>query len=315
MKNKSGIEKFFSKLFTCFLLFLFLESGFYSIRNYANKFKPKIGINVALYKCEGCGKEVLREAKKIGIKDIAIHFSFYQESLSSNKIYWGNTKKEVEDIIKEAKKNGMSIMLKPAIDPKTGPRTKITPNDLESWFKNYESLMMEVAKLARDHKVEMLSIGCELDSLVSNKDYQKKFFELEQKVREVYNGKIIYCANINYPKDFQNLLVFDEPAIDAYFRGREDFWTFIYYLNLTPLGIFSEFGYPHDPKDQKRQKKNYENFFLLLKKFEEIKDREFPATKIYLWTCGNYNILKDKEIKKIIKNYNTKRKIFSIFFP
>ncbi|MEM4647964.1 MAG: hypothetical protein QXO12_01475 [Candidatus Pacearchaeota archaeon] len=270
------------------LTFLFFSRDF-CINNENHK---NIGINLAYYqnrKFNQEDKEFIKYLANIGIKNVAIHWTFYQDSLNSNYIYAHKYKtmnfEFVDSLIKELRKYNMKIILKPAIDILTEEsRTKIMPKSIDEWFKNYENLIIELAKYAEKNKIEIFSVGVELDEIV--KHHREKFYDLVKKIRKFYSGKIIYCANIIRKKDLENFLIFDIPAIDAYFKNN-DYDSLRFYFSILPCStIITEFGF----KDN--QEKKFKNFIKALRSSKKIKEA-------YIWNTGEFKVI-DKN-KNLIK--------------
>jgi hypothetical protein len=100
----------------------------------------------------------------------------------------------VAKAIRDAHALGLSVLLKPHVDTLDGkPRAYYAPDDVDLWFKNYEALLIHYATIATENRVEMLSIGCELDSLVGSR-YRQRWVDIIRSVRRHYAGPLIYAS-------------------------------------------------------------------------------------------------------------------------
>ena len=61
---------------------------------------------------------------------------------------------------------GMKVLLKPMLDVDDGTwRAFIDPSDKDQWFANYTNFIGTFADMAQSKGVELLSIGCEMNTL------------------------------------------------------------------------------------------------------------------------------------------------------
>jgi hypothetical protein len=130
--------------------------------------------------------------------------------------------------IQEAHALGMTVTIKPHLDPQDGQwRAFIDPSDRATWFKNYDAYIMHYAQLAQANGAEQLVIGTELIDMTSdshNSTNTANWNALIAQVRGVYSGKIGYAANWgpngsnidekNQIKFWNNL---DFAGVDAYY--------------------------------------------------------------------------------------------------
>lgn len=156
----------------------------------------------------------------IGVREISIMISYYQDDVDSQIIYGsiGEDTVSNDDLahcINMAHALGMKAMLKPHVDPRSGEwRGDIIPS--EEWFKSYKDYILRYAKLAESYNVEMYCIGTELPN-ASMKRWDSQWRDLARKVKEVYSGKITYCANWDEYKGVSFWDAMDFVGIDAYF--------------------------------------------------------------------------------------------------
>ncbi len=109
---------------------------------------------------------------------------------------------ELINIIHQAKKKGIKVVLKPHLDPinfgmvSGASRGSFKPNDWEKWFTNYEKFILHYAQLAAQQKVDMLIIGTELDTAVREAPQAtQKWKKIISQVRQIYSGPLTYSAS------------------------------------------------------------------------------------------------------------------------
>lgn len=129
------------------------------------------------------------------------------------------TDAEIERTIQEIHNRNMIVLLKPHLDVLTDEwRGTIAPGNPSQWFMSYTHFITHYATIAQAYQVEMLAIGTELSSMVTD-TYQTEWNSVIDDVRAVYTGSVIYAANWdNYsivPDWFWSRM--DKTGIDAYF--------------------------------------------------------------------------------------------------
>lgn len=132
--------------------------------------------------------------------------------------YWGNRPENLAQLVKEARSNQLQIMLKPHFWIREqgwiGGLT-LTPEDWQKWETHYFDFMLDMARRAEEHQIEVLCIGVELKTAIKN--LPDLWPKLIKAIRNVYTGQLTYAANWdNYEAiDFWDQL--DFIGIDAYF--------------------------------------------------------------------------------------------------
>jgi hypothetical protein len=100
----------------------------------------------------------------------------------------------LRDAIGDAHARGLSVLLKPHVDPLDGRwRADMAPADIDAWFAGYKSLIVDYARLAAETGVSMFSIGCELKSLTGGA-YRDRWEDIIGAVRAVFSGPLTYAA-------------------------------------------------------------------------------------------------------------------------
>ena len=148
--------------------------------------------------------------KSLGMNAVAIVTTWYQDEMTSNEItprYEAGTptKDSLRSIIEYAHSKGLTVMLKPHVDPLWGwdPsdqengrwRGVIEPADSNSWFDSYEAFIVEQAELAEEVGVQLLSIGTEYPSMTATPSYRARWGEIVNSIQAVYSGDLVYTAH------------------------------------------------------------------------------------------------------------------------
>jgi hypothetical protein len=149
--------------------------------------------------------ESLQKLKETGSEWVALSFWTYQENVFSTDIPFDYgytvTDRDIEFAVKEAKKLGLKVCLKPVVNSKDGIwRAHIGFPDEEStshlywdrWFRSYTHFLCHYAELAEELGCEMFCVGCEMVKTESKTAHWRSVIE---QVRKVYNGPLTYNAN------------------------------------------------------------------------------------------------------------------------
>jgi len=159
-----------------------------------------------------------------GANWVAMVPTWYVDSVNSSSIApeageGGRTATDVALVkaIDDAHARGLGVMLKPHVDVRDGTtRVNIQPADTARWFADYRTMVVDYARLAETHQVEMLSIGTELAG-VSGPDNYIYWEALIADVRSVYHGPITYAASLNDYGSASFLGLLDYLGLDFYF--------------------------------------------------------------------------------------------------
>ena len=73
-------------------------------------------------------------------------------------------------------------------------RAYIDPSDKDQWFGNYTNFIGTFADMAQAKGVELLSIGCEMNTLEQAAN-NTRWTNLISNMRSRYDGKLTYAAN------------------------------------------------------------------------------------------------------------------------
>ncbi|KQW19403.1 calcium-binding protein [Afipia sp. Root123D2] len=96
--------------------------------------------------------------------------------------------------IADAHALGLSVLLKPMLTGLDGTNQgQLLPSDTNAFFASYKTEMLDLARVAEQSGVEMLSVGNELSKL-SGDQYRDHWVDLIDSIRSVYHGELTYAA-------------------------------------------------------------------------------------------------------------------------
>jgi hypothetical protein len=167
--------------------------------------------------------ESLRQLTETNTEWIALCFSWYQSSTTSNDIQRGSSSPTTESIkhaITTAHSLGLKVMLKPMVEALEREealsypvwRGEIRPSD--EWFESYSNFINFFAELAEQNRVELFCVGCEYTATTGETEQWQNVI---QGVRERYSGPLTYAADWTNFKNIEWWSSVDYVGIDAYF--------------------------------------------------------------------------------------------------
>lgn len=157
---------------------------------------------------------------------LALIVTCYQEDVRSTEIQCLTDSRTPTDddllhVIHKAKQLGLKVLLKPHLDLEGDPehwRGEISfddEDDWQAWFSSYGGFIKHYAELAQEGKLDMFSVGVELEGTTRREaDWRKIISE----VRAVYSGPLVYAANHSGEEawiEFWDAL--DYIGVDAYY--------------------------------------------------------------------------------------------------
>ncbi len=163
----------------------------------------------------------MQKIKDLGMNTVSLAIMIVQEE--SNPLV-GLDKSHIVEDIQLAHESGLKVMLTPIIYPK--PR--LEEKDLE----RLNTLIVEAAKLAEEHDVELFAPLAEPNTLISG-DVAKWRQEILPKVKKVYHGEVYWSSpGVGSPPDKATISqIAKQPPGD--FRGYD-------YIGVTTLFWISE---------------------------------------------------------------------------
>jgi len=133
--------------------------------------------------------------------------------------WWGEQTEGTISMIKQAKAEGLKIMLKPHVwvmgEGWCGQFDLKTEEDWKKWEKDYAKYILSNAKIAQQYNVEMLCIGTEYKIATAKRVIFWK--ALIKSIRKIYTGKITYASNWDNYTNIKFWNELDYIGVDAYF--------------------------------------------------------------------------------------------------
>jgi len=253
--------------------------------------------------------------------------------------WWGEKTEGIEQMIELAQAEDYQIMLKPHVwknhGTYTGKHSYSTEDKWIAFEKNYERYILHYAKLAENKKLRHFCIGTEWEQFVQQRsDF---WFNLINKVRKVYSGKLTYASNWDEYLKVPFWKELDFIGVDAYFplvetktpeisalkKALKPFKVALQQLSdsLDKKVIFTEYGYrskdftSHQPWEAGRdgvvnigaQENAYEAFYATFWQESYIAGgflwKWFPNHKKVGGNNNNGFTPQNKPVEKIIFNH------------
>ncbi len=152
----------------------------------------------------GSFKQSLTNLYNTGANSVAFVVPFYQSNPQSSDLApgWNTpTDASLAAAIDQAHALGMSVNIKMHAESYDGSwRAYINPTDRNAWYAKYNTYLVNLAKIAQAHHVELITIGTEMVSTATasqNPDNTARWITMINNVRAVYSGKLAYGANSN----------------------------------------------------------------------------------------------------------------------
>ncbi len=139
-------------------------------------------------------------------------------SFNSDRQWFGETAKGVQQYVKALHKHQIMVMLKPQIWVRgefTGFIKMAHDEDWELFEASYSDFILTYAKTAQDSKVDIFCIGTELESFIDERP--EYWNSLIVEIKKVYKGKLTYAANWNEYDRTPFWADLDFIGVDAYF--------------------------------------------------------------------------------------------------
>jgi len=132
--------------------------------------------------------------------------------------WWGEKSEGITTIIRKAKEEGLSCMLKPQVYVPggwVGDLSYTNNDDWEKWEKEYKAYIMLYVQIAIVEKVEIFCIGTEFKKAIQERT--SFWIGLIKDIRKVYNGKLVYSSNWDAYQTVPFWKYLDYIGISAYF--------------------------------------------------------------------------------------------------
>jgi len=138
--------------------------------------------------------------------------------------WWGEGVVGATETIKMAKDLGLKVMLKPHVWVRSqGWAGDFKPESemlWKNWEDSYKSYILEYAKIAEEHNVELLCIGTEFRKAVVERP--QFWNDLIENIKNIYSGKLTYAANWDNYTNVGFWSQMDYIGIDSYFPVSDD---------------------------------------------------------------------------------------------
>jgi hypothetical protein len=164
----------------------------------------------------------LDELKSLGVNSIAIHP--YAQIREDGHVAAGRrsgaSTTHITTPLRWAHDRGLSAMLIPHIAywgtkfSWRGDINFVTPEEWDRFFSDYESWIVQMAKLAESEHAELFCIGLEF---THPQKYEERWRKIIAAVRAVYHGNVTYGANWNEYADVKFWDALDYVGVLAYF--------------------------------------------------------------------------------------------------
>lgn len=135
--------------------------------------------------------------------------------------YWGESDAGLIYTAQQARKYGISTLLKPHLWLRNGGTwpgdiQMNSAHDWQAWFASYSVFILHYAQLAEAHRMEALCIGTELEH--ASVGHEAEWRALIRQIRRIYHGPLTYAAN--WSGEFEQIRFWDALdfiGIQAYF--------------------------------------------------------------------------------------------------
>lgn len=173
-------------------------------------------------------KQALDEIANLGARSVSFFVTNYQEDIRSNTIYLNRRVSEplrLAELIDHAHKRGLSVFLFPTLHIQhLGDkewRGVLQPQNPQEWWDSYFRMIRFYLGIARNHEVEMFSIGSEL--CANEKEYEQ-WSRIIRYCRKNYDGLLTYSANWDHYHNIEFIKDLDFFGMNAYFglTGKDD---------------------------------------------------------------------------------------------
>lgn len=157
----------------------------------------------------------LRELHELGVNWISIMPFGFQRSEPSVRMGGYEDDDSLRGATRQAHALGIKVMLKPHVWARDEPAmTRWTDEQWRAWFVSYETFITHYATLARDARMDALSIGNEQKHSTR---FEAEWRRIITKVREIYQGPITYGANFDEVERVAFWDALDWIGVSAYF--------------------------------------------------------------------------------------------------
>jgi hypothetical protein len=146
----------------------------------------------------GTASQAMQAIAQTGANSIEIAPRIWTTTHTSNTVFADPAKTESDQSliqgILNAEKDGLSVVLKPAISPLDGAGSSaLAPTDVAAFFGSYKAEIVHLAQIAQETGVQTFALGNEMSSL-TGAQYLPYWTDIISAVRAVYHGELTYAA-------------------------------------------------------------------------------------------------------------------------
>jgi hypothetical protein len=171
-------------------------------------------------------RPLLAEIVALGATHVALVVPLYQTDGGSDELAldsrFSPTLETVAETARLARRDGLEVTIFPIVRlaaARPGEwRGTLAPHDRDAWFQSYGDALGDLAGVAATTGAKRLVVGSELSTLDGD---LARWRPLLDKVRAVFNGKLVYSANWDHYKKAALFDLVDEEGISGYFNLRE----------------------------------------------------------------------------------------------
>ncbi|MFQ5669946.1 MAG: hypothetical protein ACE5HD_05430 [Acidobacteriota bacterium] len=166
----------------------------------------------------------LQAMRNLGVNSVQIVVprsmdSVFSTTLSDADPMVTPSRESLAQAVREAHRLGMRVFLFPIIYVQDLEqeewRGALQPLDWEVWWRSYSRFILQEARWAADHRVEIFSVGSEL---CSTEGQTERWRSLTRMVRQVYPGLVTYSANWDHLEPVGFAGEMDFIGMNAYFE-------------------------------------------------------------------------------------------------
>jgi hypothetical protein len=131
---------------------------------------------------------------------------------------------QISELIDKAKSRKLRVILMPIVlldKPRSDTewRGSIKPENWDDWFDSYRAMITHYAGIAKDHHVDVLTVGSEL---VSSEEHPDQWALTIKSVRSIFQGQLTYSSNWDHYTDVPFWDKLDMIGINGYWKFTDD---------------------------------------------------------------------------------------------
>ena len=172
------------------------------------------------------GREIdrrLRELRKLGASHVSFIVQWSTDDVRSASIAPRANHTTADSVVfrmlRRANILGLKAILFPVLDVRRRKplewRGTIKPANWDTWWRHYSQFILHYARIAKDGKAAVFCVGSEL---VSTEHMRERWHVLIQRVRDRFDGKLLYSANWDHYKPVRFWDLVDWVGMTTYYQ-------------------------------------------------------------------------------------------------